>query len=237
MNKRNLTLFILLLLPIFAFASSFYLGFSGEGTYNFVSANTGYRDNTSYKPVTGIGLSIPAIYKVNSWFGVESGFKYVQKNYRWEHKVNQQSSGAYTDYLEYTNHYLELPLLANFYLGNETIRNVSAIGGYVGFLAGADWKGRLARWDVPSYAEVEDLQQTVSGKRTLTSTDNRFEAGLLFRTGFEVNLDEKLLCFARATYALSLTDLQKNYQLFQSKILNNTISAEVGFLLKIGGAK
>ena len=83
---------------------------------------------------------------------------------------------------------------------------------------------------------ADSLQRTFDEDRAFSQSDNRFEAGLLFRTGFEFEI-ERLLLFVRGSYYLGLTDLQKNYQKFQVRQFNHTITAEVGMLFKFNRGK
>lgn len=239
MKKLVVLMILSSLLPFCIFAKEegdIFIGFSSDYAYNIMHSNTGYRDNTTYQAGKGFAVSIPLVYQVNEWFSVESGLKYIQKNYGWEHRKFLQEDYSYTDYVNYTNTFLELPVALNFSLGTKYIRNVSSIGGYLGFWIDSDQQGALTAWDSSLVSGADSLQRTFDNDRAFTQSDNRFEAGLLFRTGFEFEI-ERLLLFVRGSYYLGLTDLQKNYQKFQVRQFNHTMTAEIGMLFNFNGGK
>lgn len=72
-----------------------------------LDTDTGYRIGVSYKNASGFGASLNVLYQCSSLFGIESGFRYVQKNYGYRHKAYKDTSHDYTDSEDVKNHFLE----------------------------------------------------------------------------------------------------------------------------------
>lgn len=241
MKKRILLCVAVLVLITFSLSAldnkKWYVGVSGDYVYNMMVSSVGYRSDTSYENGHGFGVSVPVIYQFAPWLGLESGMRYVQKNYSWIHDLYKQSSNAYSDSEHIRNQFLEIPLTLNFSFGNGTIQSVTSVGGYLGFWLRSDRSGSFNDnaeiYPVPEDATLVSYNEQVQFSNV---RDNRFEAGLLVKTGFLVQMNPVLFTL-RGTFSLGLTDLNKNYQKELVSRYNNSITVEAGILVGFGGAK
>lgn len=241
MRRRTIaiSLILLFLSPFAIFAldgGEWYVGVGGDYVYNMMMTNTGYRENTYYDNDHGFAVSVPVIYQFNDWLGLESGLRYTQKNYGWRHNLEPQKSYAYTDKAKVKNHFLEIPIAVNFSFGNDTIQSVASVGAYMGFWLASQRSGTLKSTSDVYYDSglvFVDFNETVEFNDV---RDNRFEAGLLARTGFTVNVDP-VVFYLRGSFYLGLTDLSKRYQKDLVSRYNNSITVEAGVLVGFGGAK
>ncbi len=236
--KRSLIFIILVLalLPLSLSArtpGAWYVGVTGNYDYNMLMAQRGYYIGTSYEPGHGFGVSIPVSYQVNEWFGIETGLGYVQKNYLWRKTIRDTNSVTEL-YEKQTNHFIEVPLSLCFSVGNESVSAIVSTGVYLGFWAASYREG--LPYHSSSGIGGEGMADAYRTLYSFSESDNRFEFGFLFRSGFEIALDPFVL-FMRGSYNISVTDLSKTYQLFQIGRYNSTITAEIGALYRFGGAK
>ena len=233
MKKRLslLLLFFLFSLGLFASSSGLYLGVEGGYALNALLTTIGYREDVYYIPYHGFEASIPIRYQFNETWGLESGITYLMKSYLWLHMV---SDYTYFDYLIYNNHYLEVPIAATFKFGSDNVKSVTSLGGYFGYHLLSKRRGTLAS-SSPDLADSSTYLTRVSDTLTFNKVrDNRFDAGILFKTGIEVELS-KVLLFIRSSLYLSLTDMNKRYQYDEESRYNLTLTITAGALFSLGG--
>lgn len=237
--KKHILLFVMLFILVGGVsardANTFYVGISGGYTYDIVRTDTGYRTDISYKGSHGFDVGVPFSYQITDYFGLSSGINYIQKNYKIEHYYPSYTINTPFEYQNLTNHYIEFPLTLDFTLTNDIYSFTASAGGYIGYWI-ASQKSGAAYGSSSNWAGTEGLMNYYSGKYKFTKADNRFEAGLLFRLGFEVELDPVIL-FLRGTYSLGLTDMRRKQALNYYPLLNDTIEAEIGMLWGFGGNK
>lgn len=237
--KKHILLFVMLFILVGGVsardANTFYVGISGGYTYDIVRTDTGYRTDISYKGSHGFDVGVPFSYQITDYFGLSSGINYIQKNYKIEHYYPSYTINTPFEYQNLTNHYIEFPLTLDFTLTNDIYSFTASAGGYIGYWI-ASQKSGAAYGSSSNWAGTEGLMNYYSGKYKFTKADNRFEAGLLFRLGFEVELDPVIL-FLRGTYSLVLTDMRRKQALNYYPLLNDTIEAEIGMLWGFGGDK
>ncbi len=239
-TRLLLALMLLSIVPQTAFAldaNHWYVGASADYVYNIIETNTGYRENTYYDNGHGFAISLPVAYQFTDWLGLESGLRYVQKNYTWRHSLYMQTAAAYTDIEQYQNHFIEIPMTVNFIFGNELVQSMFSVGGYVGLWGASRRNGRMRNGEIlengvtnPTFDAFDEMVQFNPTR------DNRFEAGLLARTGLLFIIDPVVL-YLRGSFSLGLTDLSNSYQKDQVSRYNNTLSVEAGILVKLGGGK
>lgn len=237
--KKHILLFVMLFILVGGVsardANTFYVGISGGYTYDIVRTDTGYRTDISYKGSHGFDVGVPFSYQITDYFGLSSGINYIQKNYKIEHYYPSYTINTPFEYQNLTNHYIELPLTLDFTLTNDIYSFTASAGGYIGYWI-ASQKSGAAYGSSSNWAGTEGLMNYYSGKYKFTKADNRFEAGLLFRLGFEIELDPVIL-FLRGTYSLGLTDMRRKQAINYYPLLNDTIEAEIGMLWGFGGDK
>ena len=237
--KKHILLFVMLFILVGGVsardANTFYVGISGGYTYDIVRTDTGYRTDISYKGSHGFDVGVPFSYQITDYFGLSSGINYIQKNYKIEHYYPSYTINTPFEYQNLTNHYIELPLTLDFTLTNDIYSFTASAGGYIGYWV-ASQKSGAAYGSSSNWAGTEGLMNYYSGKYKFTKADNRFEAGLLFRLGFEIELDPVIL-FLRGSYSLGLTDMRRKQAINYYPLLNDTIEAEIGMLWGFGGDK
>ena len=216
-------------------ANKFYVGLTGGYTYDVIRTDTGYRTDISYKGSHGFDVGIPFGYQITDYFGLSSGITYIQKNYRIEHYYPSYTIATPFEFQNLTNHYIELPLTLDFTLSNDIYSFTASAGGYIGYWV-ASQKSGASYGSSSNWAGTEGLMNYYSGTYKFTQADNRFEAGLLFRLGFELELDSVIL-FLRGSYSLGLTDMRRKQTINYSPLINDTIAAEVGMLWGFGEEK
>lgn len=209
-----------------------YAGLSGGYTDNSLTTSTGYRSFTRYQSQGGFTLSAPLQYHFNDWFALGTDVSYIQKNYKWER--TGFLSGVYQNT---TNSYLQLPIMAHFSFGGESVRGFTNVGGYAGYLLWRNIKGATLDifGDDPGAANGLDIPfYDYKEKFTFDKhRDNRLEVGVFCGLGLEYSLNKTYKFFMEARYYYSLTDLQKKYMYNQSPRYNNTFGFQVGCLLNI----
>jgi hypothetical protein len=201
------------------------VGLEGGYAYNMLYSSVGYRAFTEYQDGHGFTIGIPARYQFFDWFAVQAAFQYVQKNHA---LVRTELNAAI--HSEWTNSYLELPLMANFSFGGKKLRGFLNTGGYIGFWADSHIKGSARALSenpftgVGSYYESYDEKVPWDERR-----DNRFEAGLLAGIGVQYAL---AFCtfYGEARFNYGLTDMQKDYMRQQVPRVNDTITIQAGVL-------
>ena len=237
--KKHILLFVMLFILVGGVsardANTFYVGISGGYTYDIVRTDTGYRTDISYKGSHGFDVGVPFSYQITDYFGLSSGINYIQKNYKIEHYYPSYTINTPFEYQNLTNHYIELPLTLDFTLTNDIYSFTASAGGYIGYWI-ASQKSGAAYGSSSNWAGTEGLMNYYSGKYKFTKADNRFEAGLLFRLGFEIELDPVIL-FLRGSYSLGLIDMRRKQAINYYPLLNDTIEAEIGMLWGFGGDK
>ena len=233
---------ILLLILCFSFpllfareGNSWYLGVSSGYTYDMIKTQTGYKQGLKYLGGHGFSVSVPVTYQINSFMGLSSGLSYVQKNYRFEYNYYELNDYPLNAYENVVNHYLELPLTIDFTLENGLFTTFAGFGGYVGYWVGSNRNGQ-ARGSSYDLAEKQGEYNYYSGSYTFSKADNRFEAGLLFKAGLELDF-KPILIRLDLSYSLGLTDMRRNQIFNYSPLINDTLKAEVGLLWGFGGER
>ncbi|MDR3283798.1 MAG: PorT family protein [Treponema sp.] len=202
-----------------------YIGLEGGYAYNMLYSSAGYRAFTEYQNGHGFTIGIPARYQFFDWLAVQTTFQYTQKNHA---LVRTGLNSAI--HSEWTNSYLELPLMANFSFGGKRLRGFLNTGGYIGLWADSHIKGSARGlsqnpFDVDAiYYESYDEQVPWDNKR-----DQRFEAGLLAGIGVQYALS---FCtfYVEGRFNYGLTDMQKDYMIQKVPRINDTITIQAGVL-------
>jgi hypothetical protein len=210
-----------------------YIGLEGGRTYNMLYSSTGYRAFTEYQNKYGWTVGIPVRYQFFDWFALQTAFQYVQKNHGLDRTKNIHS--------EWTNSYLELPLLTHFSFGGKKLRGFLNTGGYIGFWADNHIKGSSMGLSVNPFNDVlQDEYESYDEKVAWNSErDNRFEAGLLAGVGIQYAFSTCTI-YAEGRFNYGLTDMQKDYMSRQVPKINDTIIMQLGVLFNtniFGGRK
>ena len=177
--------------------------------------------------------AIPVEYRVNGWFSVASGLRYIGKPYNMAEDTT--AAGGFDFYSSRNvSHFLEVPVSARFSLGNGTMRGFLGAGAYIGVRFLSTESGRLnsqgflttAGTD-PGFWGIVELNP---------SSDNLFDAGLLAEAGFGCRLGGGELIIS-ARYQYSFTSLDREYQKGLVYRYIDTLSVTAGYSFSIGGGK
>lgn len=181
-----------------------YLGLVLGGASNAIDAALPRWDGEWYTG-RGIELELRAGYQINEWFGIRSGLQLLSKDY---HSVLDVK---YLDIVtpcetDYSNYYLQLPVMADFAVGGDEVRIHFMAGGFAGY-----W---LSQWRHGYVYKHDDPRPFVGDAYSFEEGfDNRFEAGLAagiglelrvapaWRLHFEGNYYHGLVSTAKAPYA------------------------------------
>lgn len=138
--KRTIFLF-LLFFPLVATAQ-WRIGVTGGVDYNICTSNEHYLTDLYNKGEWGLAFGVACQYDIKDWqwchskIGMRAEVNYVDRNIR-------TLKGHYeTITITKYRSYLQLPIMANYSLGNEKIRAFINVGGYCG------WKirGEVDEW-------------------------------------------------------------------------------------------
>jgi opacity protein-like surface antigen len=206
-----------------------YVGLEVGYAYNMLYSSAGYRAFTEYQDGHGFTIGIPVQYQFFDWLAVRTAFQYVQKNYA---LVRTELNAAI--HSEWTNSYLELPLMAHFSFGGTKLRGFLNSGGYIGIWADSHIKGSARGLSENPFGDTLRTYESYDEKVPWDGTrDNRFEAGLLVGVGVQYALD---FCtfYVEGRFNYGLTDMQKDYMLRQVPRVNDTLTIQVGVLFDAG---
>ena len=199
--KKLLTI-LTLMLPSLAFGQ-WRVGVNGGADYNHFIIDKHYQTDYVFEDRWGVTLGVMGQYDINSWLGIRAELDWTQKNYRHTREVKQ--SMCY----DYTNNYLQLPVMATFSFGGQKLRGFCNAGCYLGYWLNSGRKG----FDTSSFdRRVYDISEDIE----LNSTrDQRFDFGFL---GAQVEM----------RYYYSCVSTQKDYQLMSDPRYNSTLALQAG---------
>ncbi|MFI3295570.1 MAG: porin family protein [Rikenellaceae bacterium] len=215
MKKSFLITLFLLFLPFVSY-SQLSVGLTAGATHNTMVADAGYYER-DYNARMGFAVAIPVEYQFNDWLAMRGEVGYIAKNYSWTRE--------YGEFQQYTNSFVQVPLMANFSLKVKEVRLFLSAGGYLGYWAGSCISGQLL--------SLFDLQLNYfSGERYEfdSAADNRFDAGLLLGVGAKWNLCDKLSLLGELRMQYGLTDMQKPYMENHFPRYNTTIQLNIGVM-------
>jgi hypothetical protein len=230
MVKKPACMFALIFAFVwYAHAADLTVGIEGGLTYNTLNASTGYRAFTAYDNGTGFLAGVPVLVSFNEYLAMGSGLRYIQKNYQYRRDFLDR----YPMYSDYINNYLQVPVFADISAEIARFRMFLDLGATVGFWLNSNRKGTLRGIsDNPynsNYVQTENFEERIEFNNI---RDNRIEAALF--TGIGVKYDMNLYTLSiSAQYHYGLTNLQKNYMSNNVSQYNNTITVQVGALIKL----
>ena len=233
MRKASLLL-LAILLPLSLYASSgLNVGIEGGYTMGFYDQRGGERPFREFSMGHAFELAIPVEYRVNGWFSVASGLRYIGKPYNMAEDTT--AAGGFDFYSSRNvSHFLEVPVSARFSLGNGTMRGFLGAGAYIGVRFLSTESGRL---NSQGFLTTAGTDPGFWGASELNpSSDNLFDAGLLAEAGFGCRLGGGELIIS-ARYQYSFTSLDREYQKGLVYRYIDTLSVTAGYSFSIGGGK
>ena len=227
MRKISLAV-ILLLFPFMLFASSgWYLGIESGYSYSIVDSDTGW-PNTYILNSHGFDVSVPVEYKVNDWFSINTGVRWIMKSSGYQ---KMQTNGSYVDNLTKMHHFLEFPLSLRFSAGNDFARCFIGFGGYIGVRT-MDFTGGITESESVRNNYIAYAYQQIP----FTASDNLFDAGIIAETGLTISVERTGYFYTLIRYQYGLTSLEKNHMGAVHTYFSN-LSADIGFMFSLGGQR
>ncbi len=204
------------------------VGVSGGYAYNTLDAEAGYYYTVDYKSGGGYAVAIPIEYNLSQlgieWLSVRAELSYITKNYTYERVYNSKV----IDQQNYTNGYIDLPIMAKFSIKNGRLGGYLNTGAYVGYWASSKTDGYYTSCLLEGYTQITFSESVEFDSRK----DNRFEAGALLGIGLEYDITDKIGCFVEVRYMYSLTDMQKDYMINQYPRYNSTMLTLAGVMYR-----
>ncbi len=152
------------------------IGVSGGYTSNSYQKYNGYQSDWQQTKRGGATAGISGQYDLNDWFGLRADLMWTQKNYHAARALMLMECN-------YTNDYIQLPVMASFSFGGEKVRGFFNAGVYGGYWMGSRVNGYTL--NVISQIPNESFNQSgmIDSRR-----DNRYVVGCVAGAGVEINL-------------------------------------------------
>lgn len=215
MKRRLLFLAGVLLLP-FVVHAQWRIGVNAGTSYNHPVIDRQYMADVQYKDRWGVTLGVMGQYDVSEWLAVRAELDWTQKNWRQTRAV--QKSMRY----DYTDNYLQLPVMASLSFGGSKVRGFCNAGVYGGYWLNSGRKG----YDTNSfggraYNFSEDI--ALDSKR-----DQRLDFGLLGGAGVEYRFHRRWAAQVEVRYYYSCVSTRKDYMRVDDPRYNSTLALQAG---------
>ncbi len=212
MNK--LLLLLVLALPSLAHAQ-WRVGVTAGADCNHYSIDTHYQTDVKYKDRWGMTIGVVGQYDVTDWLGVRAELNWTQKNY-----TRKRDFLAALNY-HTINNYLQLPVMASFSFGGQTLRGFCNLGIYGGY-----WlSGRMEGYD---FTSTSKKTFHFSQKYEFDSDrDRRFEFGYVGGVGVEYRFSKKWAAQMEARYYYGATSNYKS-ELVNDPRYHSTLALQAG---------
>ena len=174
-----------------------YVGLLLGGSRNHMAVASAPESGDWYER-GGLSLDVRAGYQFNRWFGIRSGLTLISKSYATDLLVPSYSNTEALGTV-HTNQYLQLPVMADFGLGNETVRLHLMAGGYAGL-----WLSQYRDGYIYSPSGTTGWGWKRGFEADL---DNRFDAGLAGALGLTVRINAHWQMMFEGNYYHSLTSV------------------------------
>lgn len=212
---KKLFTIMALMLPMLAFGQ-WRVGVNAGADYNHLIIDKHYQTDYVFKDRWGVTLGIMGQYDITDWLGIRAELDWTQKNYR--HTRETLKTMCY----DYTNNYLQLPVMASFSFGGQKVRGFCNGGIYAGYLLnsgrkGFDTNGFTGR----SYDFSEDIKLN-------SDRDQRLDFGFLGGLGLEYRFAHHWAAQVELRYYYSCVSTQKDYQRVSDPRYNSTMALQAG---------
>ncbi len=212
--KKLLTI-LALMLPTVAMAQ-WRVGVNGGADRNHFIIDKHYQTDYVFMDRWGVTLGLMGQYDVSDWLGVRAELDWTQKNYRHTRAVNK------TTRYDYTNNYLQLPVMASFSFGGKKLRGFCNAGLYGGYWLNSGREG----YDSNDFSDrifniSEDLEFN-------SERDQRLDFGLLGGLGLEYRFHRHWAAQVELRYYYSCVSTQKDYMLVSDPRYNSTLALQAG---------
>ena len=216
MRNRLLLLGMAFLLPL-TLQAQWRVGATAGAGYNLFSMDKQYLADYQIGGRWGTTAGVSVQYDINDWLGVRANLNWTQKNYRKYRIVLYEM-----DYM-YQNDYLQLPVMASFYVGGgKRLRGIFNLGVYAGYWLDSYRKGS----DLNSF---DGYMTYFHEKITFNAeSDQRLDFGLLGGAGVEYRIATHWSLQAEACCYYSTVSTTRQYMRVKDYRYNTTIAAQLG---------
>jgi opacity protein-like surface antigen len=212
--KKLLTI-LALMLPTVAMAQ-WRVGVNGGADRNHFIIDKHYQTDYVFKDRWGVTLGLMGQYDVSDWLGVRAELDWTQKNYRHTRAVNK------TTRYDYTNNYLQLPVMASFSFGGKKLRGFCNAGLYGGYWLNSGREG----YDSNDFSDrIFNISEDMEFN---SERDQRLDFGLLGGLGLEYRFHRHWAAQVELRYYYSCVSTQKDYMLVSDPRYNSTLALQAG---------
>jgi len=185
------------------------VGIIGGASYNWQMREAGYAYDMSFGGGWGGYAGVSATYMFFDWLSIRADILYSQKNYNMQRM--QPALRELNVHTNYTNHYLQIPVMADWTFG-------SLVKGHIltGAYGGAWLGGNTERVTVLNKEPLKDVYE-------FSKEDNRADAGLVGGIGVSWDPIQYLRLSAEAMFYYSMTNTMKRQAVMTDTRYNNTV--------------
>ena len=185
------------------------VGVLGGASYNWQTREAGYAYDMSYGGGWGGYAGVSATYMFFDWLSIRADIMYAQKNYRMQRM--QPALKEMNIHSNYTNHYLQVPVMADWTFG-QLVKCHVLTGAYAGAWLGGDVKR----------VTILNTEERKS-KYEYSKEDNRFDAGLVGGVGVSWDPWQFLRLGVEAMFFYSMTNTVRKQPVMYDRRYNNTV--------------
>lgn len=220
MNKRIIFLFALLLgLATEGVHAQWAVGIKGGVNSTSVDRSNAGRIDETYSSLRGFDLGIQAHYSFNDWLALRVDLDYMTRSHRMDRNLTLVNSL----FMEYSNSYLMLPVLADFSFGGSKLRGHLLCGGFAGYWLTAHRKG--VTFGITGFLDVdEDLE--------FNDDTQRLTAGLAAGVSLSYDINSWLGVNLDALYYYDLVSYRKGYEHLNDPRYLSTLTFDLGVYYK-----
>ena len=220
MNKRIIFLFALLLgLATEGVHAQWAVGIKGGVNNTSVERSNAGRIDETYSSLRGFDLGIQAHYSFNDWLALRVDVDYMTRSHRMDRNLTLVNSL----FMEYSNSYLMLPVLADFSFGGSKLRGHLLCGGFAGYWLTAHRKG--VTFGITGFLDVdEDLE--------FNDDTQRLTAGLAAGVSLSYDINSWLGVNLDALYYYDLVSYRKGYEHLNDPRYLSTLTFDLGVYYK-----
>jgi hypothetical protein len=220
MNKRIIFLFALLLgLATEGVHAQWAVGIKGGVNNTSVERSNAGRIDETYSSLRGFDLGIQAHYSFNDWLALRVDLDYMTRSHRMDRNLTLVNSL----FMEYSNSYLMLPVLADFSFGGSKLRGHLLCGGFAGYWLTAHRKG--VTFGITGFLDVdEDLE--------FNDDTQRLTAGLAAGVSLSYDINSWLGVNLDALYYYDLVSYRKGYEHLNDPRYLSTLTFDLGVYYK-----
>lgn len=220
MNKRIIILFALLLgMTTEGVYAQWAVGIKGGVNSTSVDRSNAGRIDETYSSLRGFDWGIQGHYSFNDWLAIRVDLEYMTRSHRMDRNLNIVD----TLFMEYTNSYLMLPVMADFSFGGKKLRGHLLCGGFAGYWLTAHRNG--VTFSVTGlYDTDEDLE--------FNDETQRLTAGLAGGVSLTYDINNWLGVNLDALYYYDLVSYRKGYDHLNDPRYLSTLTFDLGVYYK-----